>query len=169
MAGRDCPERWAVVYLAVEEFDKIARFLGRQEFIPMFRIFYHDSKTGFTSVHLNPSRSHYALQYCIYRGMQKRMDSTFWRNQPMHEMQRVYKLWSYTAAQPDFSFLPHDLGIAKQHFPSFIMETSWELTLDELRAKVRWWFRATRGSVRVVLLVCVEPGPRGCIIIEKWS
>ncbi|KAL1896887.1 hypothetical protein Cpir12675_002608 [Ceratocystis pirilliformis] len=55
----------------------------------------------------------------------------------------------------------------KKTFPSFVLEAGWAQSVLMLQTKARWWFDASDGQVRVVLIAKTVQST-GTIIIEKW-
>ncbi|KKF93509.1 hypothetical protein CFO_g4138 [Ceratocystis platani] len=55
----------------------------------------------------------------------------------------------------------------KKTFPSFVLEAGWAQSVLMLQTKARWWFDASDGKVRVVLIAKTVHST-GTIIIEKW-
>ncbi|KAL5615393.1 hypothetical protein BROUX41_005440 [Berkeleyomyces rouxiae] len=55
----------------------------------------------------------------------------------------------------------------KKTFPSLVFEAGWSQSVLMLQTKARWWFDASDGQVRVVLIAKTVHST-GTIIIEKW-
>ena len=63
---------------------------------------------------------------------------------------------------------PKSTRTDKHHYPTLVIEVGWTQTLEELRVKARWWFNASKGDVKIVLLIKSSPRSND-IYIEKWK
>jgi hypothetical protein len=53
-------------------------------------------------------------------------------------------------------------------FPTLVIEAGYTQSWSSLKDKARWWFRASRYDVKIILLVKMNRSS-GQIIIEKWK
>lgn len=73
-----------------------------------------------------------------------------------------------SAGEGDSCRKPRLLRPEPHQYPTLVIEAGWTQSLPELQEKARLWFAASRGDVKIVILVKAFPGLNK-IMIEKWT
>ncbi|EPE06839.1 dead deah box dna helicase [Ophiostoma piceae UAMH 11346] len=72
-----------------------------------------------------------------------------------------------SSAEPDASFMPTVRSNDPGEWPTLVIETGVNQSLESLHTKMRWWYAAADHAVKIVLLIKTSLASRS-VLIEKY-
>ncbi|CAG9946646.1 unnamed protein product [Clonostachys rosea f. rosea IK726] len=133
------------------------------------RLFFYSSEDGVLIIKYPISPVHEALHGELYDRFRGQTYGTpLWKEiarygSTTYHLERLGYLT--TAGEGDSSLGLKDRG-SNNGWPTVVIEAGWTQSKPSLVAKAHWWFEASNGAVKIVLLVIGSPLR---IQIEKWK
>ena len=73
-----------------------------------------------------------------------------------------------SSKEADSAYRPLTARPRKTDWPTIVFESGYSESLRHLRCVARWWLTESRGNVRIVIIISIQPA-QSTLRIEKWE
>lgn len=149
--------------ISLQEFDKVDS--AREQAWRKFRLFLYQPASKLLMITI-PSAPHERLHASLGNEICFQAANMGLRHELISISSTRFKEQG-TAGEGDQAFIPLSQRPERDAWPTLVIEAGWSQTWESLHSKAQWWFWASNGDVKIVILA--KPDQReGRITLEKW-